>query len=431
MGFFNEAYYGKNMNLLKVERLVEDLGNKMKSDDGYDPNFSKELKDIEMILTKMFNFEKIHLVVDGDTINMNAFTIPFFFAEKFEKRLLDVEEGKDGIRYVHPDDKVLVLNINAYNFLYLKPAQNVSIILHEIGHNFFLQAQNVKKYKARSIMADYFDKLLHVKTKYHATNPMLILLIVQLIIQLIARLVITAQIQKDPKAFLKQVAEQIRSMYKHKKKHGEATLDSRVASFKINGFFEIIKKPFQMFLAPAIIYMKQWEIKGDKTNGYDNEKFADNFATSYGYGKEVAEVFASGLSRFESKVRETQYGINAMESVLFSSALTYFADPHPSRTYRVQWAKKKLQFELDNNRKYLTPSQIKDIQNQIKTIDALINDKDNVYLKVNRELNKRFNYDEKKDKAGSKFSDRDIIEFEKGILKEFFKNDSSSKNQGA
>jgi hypothetical protein len=427
MGFFNEAYYGKNMKLLKLESLCEQLGNKMRADGGYDPNFSKELKEMELILTKMFNFEKIHFVVDGDTVHMNAFTIPFFFADKFEKRLLDVEEGKDGIRYVYPDDKVLVLNQNAYNFVNLTPSQNVAIILHEIGHNFFLQTQNIKKYEARNTMIDFFDKLLHVKTKYHAMNPLMVIFILQLIIQLIARLVVTAQIQSDPKEFLKQVAEQIRSQYKIKKKHGEETLDSRVEAFTSTGFFKIIKKPFHVFLAPAILYMKEWELKGDKRNGYDNEKFADNFATSYGYGKEVAEVFAKGLSKFESKVRQTEYGIQVMESTLFTNAFVYFADPHPSRTFRVEWAKKKLVHELENNRKYLTPKQIADIKKQIKVIDDLINDKDNVYLNVNRELNKRFNYDDRKDKAGSKFSDRDIMDFENGILKEFFKKSGSQK----
>jgi hypothetical protein len=425
---FNESYYGKNTKLLRIEALIESLGRKVKKSASFDPNLSEEVDEIEKILTKMFNFEKIYFVIDGDINNMNAFTIPFFFADKFDKKLLEMEETKEGIRYKKPDDKVLVLNINAYNLINLTPSQTVSIILHEIGHNFFLEAENVKAYKARDSMKNFFTNYLKAITKVKSDVGtgvlMLIWLVCMMFILIIGAIGTANQSQPTPREILRMVSEEIRKNYNAKRRSGDANLEDGVKFLKLAGIFPVLKKPFAIFLMPAILYVKQWEMRMDKSLDYDNEKFADNFATSYGYGKEVAEVFAGKLSRYDSELNKTKYGMKVNEAMMFSSMLTYFADPHPSHSYRVRWARKKLQYELDMNKKYLTPKQVKDIEEQIKVIDKLLDDaKTNVYLKVNEELNDRFGYDEKKDTAGAKLTDRDIMEFETGVLRNFLKKE--------
>jgi len=429
MGYLSEAYYGKNMKLLRVEALFEQLGTKMKAKKAFNPNSSDELKEINSILTKMFNFEKLYLVIDGDINSMNAFTIPFFFADKFDKKLLEMEETKEGIRYKVPDDKVLVLNINAYNLLNLTPPQNVSILMHEIGHNFFLQAGNVKAYRSRQAMKDFFERYRKLLKGKKSLSPTAIINLIYFLIMLILMIIrnITER-SMDPKELLRAIAEEIRRNYKSKKQSSDEILKTNIFIDKFLGWIPIIKKPFQMFLAPAIIYVKQWEIRFNGSSDYDNEKFADNFATSYGYGKEVAEVFTGALSRYDDEMRKTAYGITVQESMMFGCMLTYFADPHPSNVYRVKWAKKKLEFELERNKKYMTPKQIKDIENQIATIDELLKDDSNNYLKINQELNKKFNYDDKKDQSASKLNDEDIMAFENGLLKEFIKNGDSTKN---
>ena len=171
------------------------------------------------------------------------------------------------------------------------------------------------------------------------------------------------------------------------------------------------------------MYLGSWELKTDKSGTYDAEKFSDTFASSYGYAKEIAEVFSKKhLSRVDENVEKNKFGTIISEAQLFSNILAYFSDPHPSRLYRVNYAKKKLEYELQNNRKYLTRKQAKDIEQQIRDIDELLKNSEGLFIEVNKKLNKYFNYDEKKDKAGSRVKDSDIFDFEKGVLRELMKN---------
>ena len=82
--------------------------------------------------------------------------------------------------------------------------------------------------------------------------------------------------------------------------------------------------------------------------GYDNEKFADNFATSYGYGNEIASalmkmdnVSSVGQKTFKNPVSEFAVAIGRMTSAIW--------DVHPSTCVRVRDQVKKLAFEMNDS----------------------------------------------------------------------------------
>lgn len=423
----NEAYYGKNLKLLAMEKEIQSLSDKMKNDRKIDPNKTEEVKRIELGLTKMFNLEKIHFSVKGEFNHMNAFTIPFFFIHSFDKKLLEMKETKDGIRYIKPDDKVLVLNINAYNLLNLTPSQNMAIILHEIGHNFFIQTQNIKVYEARNKITKFLKELSGIKKNKKdkdadAMSKTTIITIAYYVMKLFINLCIGIYASLYPKKFLKGFSDKIKKDFKKDKKRGKFSEKVDKSLMYLFGGTKIISKPFHVITAPIMMYLGKLTMKMDESGNYDAEKFSDTFASSYGYAKEVAEVFSKSLDKLSTSAMKNKYGYAIIEASLYSSAFAYFADPHPSRLYRVNFAKKKLEHELENNKQYLTAEQISSIKSQIKDIDNILKDNENLFLKVGEELNKRFDYDKEKDKAGSRVTDEEIMDFEKGVLKNLMQN---------
>jgi hypothetical protein len=281
-------------------------------------------------------------------------------------------------------------------------------------------------------MKEFFSKMKDVKKKYDAislksvNNVTKIIQIITIVIKLLGMLIfkiyLSTIVSKNPKKYLDKFSRNIKNAYKTKSKKSDYDLKINTLLSYINGTVSFIKKPFHFFLAPFLMYIKGWELRLNNSGAYDAEKFSDNFASSYGYAKEVAEIFTgSNLSKIQRNMERNKLGMILYEADLFGSILLYFSDPHPSQLFRVNYAKKKLEYELQNNKKYLTKNQIQEIERQIREIDELLKNSESLFIKVNEKLNKYFNYDEKKDKHGSRVTDKEIFDFEVGVLKELKK----------
>lgn len=111
-----------------------------------------------------------------------------------------------------------------------------------------------------------------------------------------------------------------------------------------------------------------------KPTGYEDEKFSDAFATSYGYGHE--------LNLFLDKIREYNYSIGAFDQYVpvFSALKEVYMlpftivmgaiDEHPSDAARAKHTINQLKRELANN-KSLDSATKKKIQQDIKNIEDL------------------------------------------------------------
>ena len=111
-----------------------------------------------------------------------------------------------------------------------------------------------------------------------------------------------------------------------------------------------------------------------RPDGYENEKFADAFATSYGYGAE--------LNSFLTKLRDYNYSIGAFDKYVpvFSAIMEVYMlpftmvssalDEHPSDAARAKHTINQLKRELAND-KSLKPATKKKMQQDIKDIEAL------------------------------------------------------------
>lgn len=123
--------------------------------------------------------------------------------------------------------------------------------------------------------------------------------------------------------------------------------------------------------------------------GYTEEKYADSFVSSYGYGTELA----SALNKTElmSNVKSVEIlrkipGINAITN-LFStsfSAISAIADPHPATPVRIMSQLKKLKKDLDDPN--LDRRVRKDLEENIKELENFI---EHDYLDYKSNENKR------------------------------------------
>lgn len=213
---------------------------------------------------------------------------------------------------------------------------------------------------------------------------------------------------------------------KYKAQHtgiGKAFYTLRVATRKIiGGAFKLGTSIIYTLFLPVLINSasyKQLTREQKKEQSYAAEKFCDNFAASFGYAKGVVETFnKSSDFTYSGKIASKIPIIRIID--YYSDTLFYFVkymnDEHPSDQKRVVFAMEKLKHELEQNRKNLSPQQIKEIEDDIEAIEKLL--KKTPYFK--KAIDKMFaGIDNKRDAAGSAgTTDKEIYDFDSDLLKD-------------
>lgn len=156
--------------------------------------------------------------------------------------------------------------------------------------------------------------------------------------------------------------------------------------------------------------------------GYKDEKFSDMFASMYGYGKELSDVFLK-MEEYRMGISSLQkIGSSTISGILFdfmsmpTEILSSLSDPHPAALARIKSQMKYLQKELENAD--LDPLMKKELKEQynhlVDSVEDFINidnRKDGLLLRrmYNRLLYKKFNGDYRElfsgDKALFKYAD--------------------------
>lgn len=437
----NEVMFFNNPGIKQMEKLFSNIQKELKKDGSKDMNKSKNIIEMGKIIEKTFGFEKVYLKVSGNDIDMDAYTYNFYYNKKvnlLSNEELSMIKSKDGIKYKHPKNKKLLICLNLYNLNNLAPRENIAVLLHEIGHNFYLELIDNQFFRKTQICAKFL-KLAKGMIVTQCFDSKLILSITKLGKDIVSFLKDSSKEDVDPRSFeglLIKIEKDIESSYnrflaiseKIKRRRDEEENSSSVKK-AVKKFFDVIRLGFinTVLFGEVILFypLILLAMKSKKTlvNDYDNEKFADNFAISYGFGAELAKSFNDLYKNDKyfnayAKGRISRFTLEF--NVLLFSFLT-ISECHPSSIYRITNARKKFEYELKTN-KTLSKEEIKKIQKDIDIIKEIEEVNPSIMVQFQQKFNRIFHLDKVKDKNLGSSSDEEIYDINTSNIKDKIKN---------
>ena len=347
-----ERYFGKSNELQQVEQEFKKLierytttsGKKVVSD-------FPENKAIEEILTKFFKVKRIKIYWTDKTLN--ACTIPTSHPFVNLKILKNYKENKT---FGNEDLSIyIILDVSLIRLAKFDEKELTATVLHEIGHNF-----------------DY--------------TPFYFL-------------------QAFPTLMIPYVGDLIKAYNNGKIELGKFVQRHLPFLYKIWNF---PKKIFS-FRLPFIIYIPpSLNVIANASIGYGRERFADNFAASFGYGQHLSSALRKLDIAIEGPFIYIDNPLLDFFRLLSTMSLS-FIDPHPTTKTRITYMLDKIKNDLKDPE---LPKELKeDLENNIMYFEKYIKDYDMI---VEREGKRVFTYAFEKlaDKLfGGKTDYREILNF--------------------
>jgi hypothetical protein len=378
MQVYNEAYFGKNKNLLEMQMCIENLRvkyadfSKRKMIDVYnDPLFKKFTKLIE----DEFGFTSVAFVIDVSSPELfaNAFTLPLNGSFGATHPVEDAIVNDYGIKYKKEMNYSIMIVISSYFFFnsqLITSAECLAFILHEIGHNFTYVANgHLVPFNALAKCYTWIQVMQNLRATHNASQILQLLLLTN----------------KRGLKYLHQL-----SVYK------KNTLLDLFLSLSdtiihlgkpvVDRFFNIAEPFFIMFnQIPAaisnIIFFNPIDF-GLSTFVYYDEKFADRFVAMYGYGEELSSVLFKTQEQQISRINgSTKYissipiigHLYALTILMLRFAIFPFIDPHPQDIARALSMAKMLEHDL--NDPYIPNSLKLQIRKDLEKINKVIKEK--------------------------------------------------------
>jgi len=420
-----ESYFGKDNTLLECEECIKAMKEAIVA--GKNPNSISEKITFESLIAKKFNCEKVYLSILADESGLNAYTVPFFYEKNhsYKDEFFELVSDNGGIHFKSATGKTLYVYINTYTIRNYSIENIMAILLHEVGHNFFFLKEQVQNRRSK-LFTEFVLYILRILDQ-HNYHPQLVSEAVKVLINegLAYKKGIQASSYEATKKMLSDKAFDIVNG-KYKTSHtgiGKAfyTLTTIIGK-TISSVFKFVNSIIYTLFFPVLINSASYkglERSSKKTQNYAAEKFCDNFAASYGYAKGIVDTFnKTGNFSYSSKVTSKIPIVRILD--YYSNSLFYFIaymnDPHPTHQKRVTFALEKLKYELEQNRKNMSPKQIEEIEKDITDIEKLL--KKTPLFK--RAIDALFSgVDKKRDNAGSgDISNQDLYDFDKTILKD-------------
>jgi len=333
---FNEAYYGKNDVLVKCEALFDKA---MTTKTGY-----KEIKEIESLLQKLFNFKKLLISIIPVGLAV-TFPITVYKLSHISNKL-ELEKSKDGIAFKTSDDveAIIFIDIISMATYKLTGAECVAILLHEIGHsmNFVMPHDQILN-SVRSIMltATIFGMVISVgKSGFLTNNIQKIDMLYNSIMEKFRKRTI-ADISSNT-SFSKSLF--IYNMYSRlKRTFPKFNIDDTLLNNIISGIKHNIIKSTIMSTDGA--YNIAIGMAGFITRifGYKSEIFSDYISTTFGYGQYIA----SSMAKLDIASKKMSYD-NALFRLirLPFNIINVLFDPHPKNISRIKLIIENLENEL-------------------------------------------------------------------------------------
>lgn len=348
-----EAYYGKPKEFELAENSVKKIIQMIKEErssktgklDDKTISTSDELTTLERLFTKALKMQAVHIVFYSNPNSMyanNAYTITGYFLSDRDKKGMRAKSDKL-TAYVYVD-KGLIYNNK------LNEKEVMSLILHEIGHNF-----------DRSIFS-------------LISTPIIALLIFNLPV-------------------LKQIF-QLGLGINNLVTKGITYLTEKIPYLgKISNFINDTIVGFNKLVIGVNPLMNIYAIIINMTNypnsffTYSKEKYADSFAASYGYATDLATAF-NKMKLLSNNYITDMYDVPVANTILLTNltgtyALLSLMDPHPDDTVRIKSMLNKLKRDASSND--LPPELKKELNANIKEMEAFLK---NEYLNPNKKYNK-------------------------------------------
>lgn len=345
-----EAYYGKNS--LKeahkhLDLLLQDLYANSKKGENSITKLSNNKNKLafEKEIAKALKFKSFHLQI-GQMTEGGAYTIPStytHFTDLTVGRMKNTETCNVNVAI----DSSMIIRTK------LNTSEVMGIILHEIGHNMDLTSLNRTRHMIRAIYSGGFSIFISsLYSKFYIPTM----------------------------SKIESVVLSTPGMRKF-----FTTMDNIIDDINI-----LIMRPIiATNIANPYFYFGALHrlTNGDTILGYYGERYADSFATSYGYGPGLS----SGLDKIttnrnvsiDKNLRKTPV-INVMNDMvdLSISVLGIISAPHPRDISRYKNQAAKIRRELSN--KSVSPALRKDMEKDLEEIEKFI---DSVVL--NTEKNKK------------------------------------------
>jgi len=371
LNILTEAFYGKPKEFIEIEKRLDKIINMIKLQKenpsmAVDINKMKELEEIENIFTKFFKNYKTSITFYAPIISptYNAFTFPstlsYFKKDPNNKRIASVDD--------------LFINVNVdMGLVYaldMDAKELMAVILHEIGHCFDASLFMLLS-KIQIIGSINYDlNTMHVNSvNINAVNS---------IYSTFINLIIGAS------PLLQSFYQEMNRFVSQNPTLNKFLSDIQMVIADISTFLNIVS--FSLKKITPVLLVQQL-LNPSNVFGYANEKFADSFATSYGYGKEVASFsykvqHRKGLTINEniSKIPLLNIGYDFLKVSMQLS--TIILDPHPHDATRIQSQLNKLKRDLNNPN--LDSKVKKELLDNIVEMENYI---DNIVLNINHEDN--------------------------------------------
>ena len=448
----NESYFRKSKNMLKAEEAVRKLKEEIVAAPNKNPNNSKNLKDLGNAFAEEFGFEEVILTVYADKVFPNGFTFKFMQNARVGTSISEMalQTTKNGIKYKVSKNKKVAIFLATQIFLDGNVDEIMGVYMHEIGHNFYISDYCYKFAKIDELM-EIYSKFIESFRKAVVTNSLSVSKIMKEI-QMIAKfnkdmrklkkeiVLSDGTYLPDPRNFeelinyyrtyyvteydqmIKESNKQQKNFDDYKEKLKNPSLLRRFATV----FFTIVFSPFSLleWLLSPLEYLTAIGSNEFLDSRLD-EKFADNFACSYGYGAGLATFFKkfeelrndlSGLPAEEMRKKTPLYTAIKKMQLYRDIKSSLVNDVHPSDRSRMNFVKSKIEYELNNCRD-LTKEERKDLENQLLKVMECLNNKNEV-VEMYEKIEGKFKYEEKLDKKMD-YSDKDIFDFDKTMQQEY------------
>lgn len=450
MQILNEVYFGRNSNLEECQKDIEVIKDSLMNNIKQNVNKLPEMADFKKRLALEFGFEEVRFYINPDYTYLNAVTMHFLTNKKVEmtQESLKMVYNKSGIRYKNPKGKIVFIETGARIITDLTPEGIMSVILHEIGHNFYISDINFRFYQLNKVIDEHikFCKMFKQNCKKLKIKDLLIVTNNCLKIKKAFKQVKKIIYQEDLETinrinpnkidnfmdYIDYMEAYINVNYDYIAKASKEYLDkynstdhSGGSVFKaIWNIFRLLALPFRLFS----FYCMPFTLDGDIVDPYygttlnkgrNDEKFADNFAASYGYGAGLANSIRILSNLTCDYLTENRF---LLKFTLFAKWKEFLNDEHPSDLSRMKFLRDKVKYELANN-KNLTPAEKKQLQQELERIIYDLVDNANELDKYFESFEEKFKTEEKLDNQKGAIKNTDIYDFTDKIQTQYKQQD--------
>lgn len=341
-----EQYYGKNKKTLEMEKVFERLKEDCTSLSG--SNYIKYEKQLEKIIKELFNFKSV-MVTIKDIGSINAYTYSNNLSNVSSGMLTFKEKNKKygGIQYTDKANRAMdvTISLEIIRKEEMTPAMLTAVLLHEIGHNFFIE-------DSLAFIGD--ELLITVSSPFNSINSF----------KSIRNLINDRFRNTSLGKISKTIVNAINRLYGH--------ISTLIVCFNLG---VTLTNPIGV-----IINNVKKMIPFGNLSTYNNELFADNFATSYGYGPEVAKlanVFANnsiGVEDIDNSFKTSEFSKKLF--IMYKDVLTAFNSINPIALRSNEYTRvtDQLKYLKENLKDIKNPKQKKSIEYDIKCVEATLKD---------------------------------------------------------